>query len=367
MKNLQLIPLCAALFWACSDSPNVTGTTIIDNTMGQNSSSSKTTSSSSQPTSSSEFTPTFAMSTQNGIKLGSCIADGITGLAKRTSARQALAKEAAQTTAPATSEKSSKAYILYNSKGEYQVLLLNVSDYCSVFASILTTRLGDTLEIEYGGEYMELAKCICVSDHWFDIKAEDKDVKYIRFKGKIYEVNGDPILVHTRDESDYPVLTDPRDGKTYKTLVIYEQLWMAENLNYEMEDEGQSWCYENKQENCDKYGRLYNFEAAKAACPPGWHIPSDPEWGELLMYNYTKESWDNFAIQPLGEYSADSLKFIDPGETAQFWTSSLDTLNNNCHSTAYFSFDKETPERPHSMRSCSKNKNDGLPLRCMKD
>ena len=143
---------------------------------------------------------------------------------------------------------------------------------------------------------------------------------------------------------------------------------MAENLNYETEDGAQSWCYENKQENCDKNGRLYTFEAAKTACPPGWHIPSDPEWGELIMYNYTEKSiWEDIAMQPLGEYSADSLKFIEPGETTQFWTSSLDTLHNDCHSTAHFTFDKESPEHPHSVRSCPNNENDGLPLRCMKD
>ena len=364
-KTIQLFTFCTTLFWACSNSPDVAGTTIIDNTVGQNSSSSATTSSSSQPTSSSESHFTFSMSTNHGLKLGSCIADGLS--------KKGLAKQASAAEFEETSEELPNAYMLYNSKGEYQVLLLNVSDYCSVTASVLTTRFGDTLEIDYGyvigkdgKEFMALAKCVCVSDHWFDIDAEYKDVKFIRFKKHTYKISGDPIFVHTRDESDYPILTDPRDGKTYKTLDIYEQLWMAENLNYKTEDEGQSWCYENKPENCDQYGRLYTFEAAKAACPPGWHIPSDPEWGELLMYNYTEESWDNFAIQPLGEYSADSLKFIDPGETAQFWTSSLDTLNN-CHSTAYFAFDKETPERPHSMRSCPQNENDGLFIRCMKD
>jgi uncharacterized protein (TIGR02145 family) len=34
----------------------------------------------------------------------------------------------------------------------------------------------------------------------------------------------------------------------------------------------------------DDYGVLYNWEAAKTACPEGWHLPSDAEWKTLEMY-----------------------------------------------------------------------------------
>ena len=346
-KAIQLFPLCAALFCACSDSSDVAGTTIIENTVAQNTSSSAIASSSSQPTSSSEDSITFSMSTKNGIKLGSCKHDAFEQifLAKRST----LA--ASSNTTP---EELPKAYMLYNSKGNYQVMLLNVTDYCIVDASVKTTRLGDTLKIEYDGT-TAVSACVCVSDHWFDINAKDKDVKFIRFKKDTYKIIGDPILVHTRDESDYPILTDPRDGKTYKTLVIYEQLWMAENLNYETEDGTQSWCYENKKENCDKNGRLYTFEAAKAACPPGWHIPSDPEWGELIMYNYTEKSiWEDFAI-------------ISSKTTAQFWTSSLSRRDSTCHTTQDFIFDNDSLTSPKSTGHCGDIENDGLSVRCLKD
>lgn len=68
------------------------------------------------------------------------------------------------------------------------------------------------------------------------------------------------------------------EGQTYKLVGIDCQCWFAENLNVNAPG---SRCFDNDEENCKTYGRLYTWEAATKACPPGWHLPTDAEWSKM--------------------------------------------------------------------------------------
>ena len=94
---------------------------------------------------------------------------------------------------------------------------------------------------------------------------------------------------------------DPRDNQTYAIKQIGDQTWFTENLNYPSNG---SWCYDDDPANCETYGRLYDWETAKTACPTGWHLPSDQEWKQLEMYLGMSQ----------GEADADDWRGTDEGK-----------------------------------------------------
>ncbi len=169
---------------------------------------------------------------------------------------------------------------------------------------------------------------------------------------------------------EYGSFTDERDGRTYKTVTIGEQTWMAENLNYAYlqptkDLDSSSFCYNDSLEYCEKYGRLYLWSAAmdsaavfstngkgcgynvncvektpvRGVCPENWHLPSNSEWETLFntmgSKNYAGTAlksvfgWEDqlngadaygFSALPAGARDREGIYFGN-GNVTYFWSS----------------------------------------------
>jgi uncharacterized protein (TIGR02145 family) len=110
-----------------------------------------------------------------------------------------------------------------------------------------------------------------------------------------------------------PPFKDNRDNKTYPTVEICGKVWMAENLKYKTSN---SWCLDDKSENCEQLGSLYNWEAAKKACPTGWRLPSVEEWKELLdcTGGYVSQ-YDRNNVKKIGDPRLSYQTLIEGGES----------------------------------------------------
>lgn len=188
---------------------------------------------------------------------------------------------------------------------------------------------------------------------------------------------------------------DLRDNQTYKTVKIGEQVWMAQNLNYKMDS---SFCYNNVDSNCSKYGRLYTWVVAigksdsecgygktcslslgyiQGACPTGWHLPSKYEWNVLITAvggasahgRDLKSSFDwssngngsdlfGFSALPAG-YRNEEKKFDHAGEWACFWSSSESNSLGAEYMYLYYN--------SYGAFMNGWNKNNACSVRCVKD
>ena len=70
-------------------------------------------------------------------------------------------------------------------------------------------------------------------------------------------------------------------AQVHETVTIDKQTWMKYNLD---KDVLGSKCYNNDSLNCEKYGRLYFWQAAIDVCPDGFRLPTDEDWTILTDY-----------------------------------------------------------------------------------
>jgi uncharacterized protein (TIGR02145 family) len=162
-------------------------------------------------------------------------------------------------------------------------------------------------------------------------------------------------------------------GKTYKTIEIGAQTWMAENLNYDVSG---SVCYDNNPANCAIYGRLYDWATALTVCPDGWHLPTDAEWTVLTNYidglstagtklkatygwNQNGNGTDNYGFAALPGGYGYSGNFSSAGNGGSWWSASEDDVGGAY--SRYMSYGYE------NVSAYNSDKTGLFSVRCVKD
>lgn len=193
------------------------------------------------------------------------------------------------------------------------------------------------------------------------------------------------------------VLNDSRDGKTYKTVLIGDQVWMAENLNLDYKVGGSTYGTYTNTDNGETYGRYYTWAAAmdsagiysangkgcgygktcsptypvRGICPEGWHLPTNSKWNTLYSamgsspYAMQAKGYSNwssatdaygFSALPAADYFNGSFSVV--GSSAHFWSADdADFRDEAFYWGLYVS-------GAHFNRSSKKG---GRSVRCLKD
>jgi uncharacterized protein (TIGR02145 family) len=197
------------------------------------------------------------------------------------------------------------------------------------------------------------------------------------------------------------------DGNVYKTVVLRDTIWMAENLRTTKFNDGTpiplirdrgawkgtkspgyGWYYEDADYK-KSVGAIYNWHAVgtKKLCPAGWHVPTDKEWNDMMEYAGTEErSGDNacrlkeagtthwkspnegatnaifFNGLPAGEISY-FYKEEEMGTKATWWTSSEDKSDNPPMNAFTTGLSYDFPSRTGGTNP----KEDAYAVRCKKD
>ncbi len=147
------------------------------------------------------------------------------------------------------------------------------------------------------------------------------------------------------------VLTDPRDGKTYKVELRGEnKLWMVTNLKFSLTSARQ--CLLEDTTFCKKFGRFYNYNDAKKACPAGWHLPDDGEWRDFQK-DREKLNWETIGRGGCKDWDG----YCNSELTGHYW-SSTSIMKNTGRSW-------EFRRQAKSIDRTDQNVQKGLYVRCV--
>ena len=273
-------------------------------------------------------------------------------------------------------------------------------------------EVGSTLELEectdsFLGETVlvieDSAYYTCIKEKWQKMEANNKSSSSKEGSSD----SSDPGI-------QYGTLTDARDKRTYKTVTIGKQTWMAENLNYADSAatpslKGNSWCYDNVATNCDEKGRLYTWAAAidsvklandkenpqvcgydvectlpakiQGICPNGWRLPKGDDWKTLISTvnssrmkstklkstsgwsgNANGTNSSGFSVFPAGHRYSDGF-FYNANVEASFWESEEPDSRSDHSEASCISFYTHFDDVLFSFEK----KSYGFSVRCIED
>lgn len=208
------------------------------------------------------------------------------------------------------------------------------------------------------------------ADHGEYYKDHGMSVRCVAKKPNLVKVDGDLDSAYVAEiPFDYGSMKV--DTEKYKTIKIGNQTWMAENLNYKT---GDSWCYDDKSDNCDKFGRLYNWETAQKVCPEGWKLPSKKDVEELMenhssmRFFRSKDGWKGseglnfwgFDAIAAGAYNETDAAFFDKTISAYFWASDEDSADSDMAYALFISYSDKVEVKTFEKQL-------GYSVRCVKD
>lgn len=213
-------------------------------------------------------------------------------------------------------------------------------------------------------------------------------------------------------EIEYGELLDKRDNQVYRTVKIGDQVWMAQNLNYDIgdtttDDRFVYWFSKevipHAEDSIAKYGRGYTWSQAidtteycenhscyfeisdlprQGICPEGWHVPSKRDWKllekfvdmnngdeDLGVSLKAKSLWAEHPDAPTGSdrFGFSALPFEPkmsrnhPLESVAFWSASESSECVSCADVREFNYYYQYVFKDYYGKSSR------IALRCMQD